>query len=214
MRTASLSNHLEISILGLLEEEPRHGYELHRRMMASFGSLFQPSWGSLYPALSKLERRAYIETMEQSANRKFSPSTGSLAGDLATIKSAFKAAADPKRQRKCYAITQRGREFLQDLLTTVDASDDRAFWVALSFSDRLELSKRVSLVTKRSFVLEDRLRDLKESESFSKSGMRSKALQGLYARMSEELSWLDRVNKELVESENDRLDIASDNFEV
>lgn len=46
---------LELVILGLLAEADRHGYELKRRVEERTGGLVAPSWGSLYPALARLE---------------------------------------------------------------------------------------------------------------------------------------------------------------
>jgi anti-sigma regulatory factor (Ser/Thr protein kinase) len=45
---------LELPILGLLQEEPLHGYELKKRLDETLG-LWGVSFGSLYPALARLE---------------------------------------------------------------------------------------------------------------------------------------------------------------
>ena len=46
---------LELAILGLLKEQELHGYELKRRLTHTLGLLSSVSFGSLYPALSRLE---------------------------------------------------------------------------------------------------------------------------------------------------------------
>lgn len=46
---------LELAILGLLEEQALHGYELRRRLSETLGVLVSVSFGSLYPALARLE---------------------------------------------------------------------------------------------------------------------------------------------------------------
>ncbi len=46
---------LELAILGLLEEQSLHGYELRRRLGETLGFLVSVSFGSLYPALARLE---------------------------------------------------------------------------------------------------------------------------------------------------------------
>lgn len=46
---------LELAILGLLEEQALHGYELRRRLGETLGLLVSVSFGSLYPALGRLE---------------------------------------------------------------------------------------------------------------------------------------------------------------
>ena len=47
---------LELAILGLLKEQPLHGYELKKRLGDTLGFLWGVSYGSLYPALRRLER--------------------------------------------------------------------------------------------------------------------------------------------------------------
>ena len=52
---------LELAILGLLKEQPLHGYELKKRLGDTLGFLWGVSYGSLYPALRRLERAGAIE---------------------------------------------------------------------------------------------------------------------------------------------------------
>lgn len=59
---------LDLAILGLLRRGPRHGYDLKRRL-AELGRL-RVSFGALYPALRRLERRGLIEAMHPSGRRK------------------------------------------------------------------------------------------------------------------------------------------------
>ncbi|MGC8481367.1 MAG: PadR family transcriptional regulator [Acidimicrobiales bacterium] len=183
---------MDVAILGLLVEDAQHGYELHRRMLASFGMLFEPSWGSLYPTLSRLERNGYIESTHASSNRIRTPSTGSLSGEIA----AFRAANGPsgaRRQRKVYEITTSGRSYLVDLLERLDVSDDRAFWVGLAFSTVIEPQRRAALAHRRRYILEDRLRDLKDMQTYGNDGMRTHVTHGLIERLSGELGWLDSL---------------------
>src|SRR4051812_20969628 len=42
---------LELAVLGLLSEQPLHGYELKKRLSETLGPLWGISFGSLYPAL-------------------------------------------------------------------------------------------------------------------------------------------------------------------
>ena len=55
---------LDLAILGLLKEQPLHGYELKKRLGETLGSLWGISYGSLYPALRRLERDGSIEIVE------------------------------------------------------------------------------------------------------------------------------------------------------
>ena len=47
---------LELAILGLLKERNMHGYQLKKRLADTLGGFWQVSYGSLYPALKRLQR--------------------------------------------------------------------------------------------------------------------------------------------------------------
>ena len=51
---------LELAILGLLEGQAMHGYEIRKRLRDELGQLSNVSFGSLYPALSRLERSGAV----------------------------------------------------------------------------------------------------------------------------------------------------------
>src|SRR6266536_3818644 len=64
---------LELAILGLLKESSMHGYNLKKRLSETLGSFWQVSYGSLYPALKRLQRRGAVEMtfpMEDVGRRK------------------------------------------------------------------------------------------------------------------------------------------------
>ncbi|PWQ83484.1 PadR family transcriptional regulator, partial [Enterococcus faecium] len=46
---------LELAILGLLQESPMHGYELRKRLTGLLGAFRAFSYGSLYPALRRMQ---------------------------------------------------------------------------------------------------------------------------------------------------------------
>ena len=51
---------LELAVLGLLSEGPRHGYELKQRCSEIVGPLWGVSFGSLYPALQRLLKEGFV----------------------------------------------------------------------------------------------------------------------------------------------------------
>ena len=53
---------LELAILGLLIESPMHGYELRKRLTGLLGALRAFSYGSLYPALRRMQEGAAEST--------------------------------------------------------------------------------------------------------------------------------------------------------
>ena len=52
---------LELAVLGLLHDGPRHGYELKQRCSEIIGPLWGVSFGSLYPALQRLLLRGWVK---------------------------------------------------------------------------------------------------------------------------------------------------------
>ena len=46
--------HLRLYLLSLLDEQPRHGYELIQALEQRFGGTYVPSAGTIYPRLAKL----------------------------------------------------------------------------------------------------------------------------------------------------------------
>ena len=49
---------LDLAILGLLRDVPRHGYEL-KQQLAELG-FWKVSFGSLYPALHRMQKRKWL----------------------------------------------------------------------------------------------------------------------------------------------------------
>src|SRR5437763_16163435 len=100
---------LELAILGLLKEQELHGYELKKRLSAAFGPLSSVSFGSLYPALARLEAAGAVKAVEalERPPHRSSPMTGSMTGEAA----AFRARREPERGGRAtqvYASTERG----------------------------------------------------------------------------------------------------------
>src|SRR5438876_963526 len=77
---------LELAILGLLTDAPLHGYELKKRLGETLGHVWGVSYGSLYPALARLERMGAIEVVDPPATAPGPipiPAPGPIAGRAA-----------------------------------------------------------------------------------------------------------------------------------
>lgn len=53
---------LRLYLLALLENGPKHGYELIRDLSSRFGGTYSPSAGTIYPRLAKLEEDGLVAT--------------------------------------------------------------------------------------------------------------------------------------------------------
>ena len=62
------TGNLRLSVLALLNEGPRNGYQMIQEISERSGGLWQPSPGSMYPALSQLEDEGLIAV--QAAGRQ------------------------------------------------------------------------------------------------------------------------------------------------
>lgn len=117
---------LELSVLGFLDEEPLHAYELRRRISALHGHARPVSDGALAPALRRMERRGLLDADVQ-------PGAGGPP-------------------RKVYRLTDAGREELVRRLAGPDEleiTDGSRFFTLLAFLDRLRDAHRQRAVLER-----------------------------------------------------------------
>jgi DNA-binding PadR family transcriptional regulator len=61
---------LRLILLKLIEEQPRHGYDLIREVEARSGGAYSPSPGVVYPTLTLLLDMGLVEETGEGANRK------------------------------------------------------------------------------------------------------------------------------------------------
>ena len=85
-KTTLLQGTLDLIVLQLLQAEPTNGYDLMLRIQAISSDVLNVNAGSLYPALYRLEERAWIR--------------------------AAWASTDKGRRAKVYSLTAAGRKHL------------------------------------------------------------------------------------------------------
>ena len=81
---------LKYVILKLLDEKPRHGYEIIKELEDRFGGTYSPSPGTVYPTLTMLEDLGYARATPEEGGRRI------------------------------YEITPEGRAYLGEHRSTVD----------------------------------------------------------------------------------------------
>jgi len=162
---------LELAILGLLKEQSLHGYELKKRLSDTLGPFSGASFGSLYPALRRLELAGAIisadgdnATDAARATAAAIPMTGSLGAELAAFRSRRRPAAatsgpSSSRKRKVYRVTEHGEQLFEELLAAESQSsdDDRTFSLKLAFARHLPPAARLGLLERRRAHLVERL---------------------------------------------------------
>ncbi|MCL1527403.1 PadR family transcriptional regulator [Xanthomonas nasturtii] len=82
---------LRLLLLALIDERPRHGYELMRQIAALFKGLYTPSAGAIYPALAQLEADGWVQ-ISLDAGRKRYQVTDAGRGHVAQQRDALDAA--------------------------------------------------------------------------------------------------------------------------
>ena len=152
---------LELAVLGLLKEQPLHGYELKKRLGETLGFLWGVSYGSLYPALRRLERQGAIERVAPAPQLAPAPPipTGSITGDRAAARRATPRRSEGgRRTRKAYRITEQGESLFVELLLADDerADDDKAFALKLAFCGHAPVDARLRFLERRREALRTR----------------------------------------------------------
>ncbi len=138
---------LELAILGLLKQQPMHGYQLSRELGGSLGGFWRVSYGSLYPTLRRLERDGFV-----------SPVPGDSTGG---------------RRKTVFGITEQGeRAFLELLQESPNDSstEDTRFRVRLAFFRYLPPETRIRLLERRRAYLTERLETIDDSLRTTREG--------------------------------------------
>ena len=141
---------LELAVLGLLSEQPLHGYELKKRLSETLGPLWGISFGSLYPALRRLERSGAIEETEaRRAHRR-----RQRLHRFARRRPRRGPRPAPRRARaggpaRRTASPPEASALFDELLTDETADDERSFALKLSFCRHLDPPGRLAFLERR-----------------------------------------------------------------
>lgn len=179
---------LELAILGLLMEHPMHGYDLRKHLRGEFGLLSSLSFGSLYPALARLEASGAVREVApglegslsdqagpngSGSSRVASPAavglTGSLSGELAAFKARLAARSAayplPNELRQARRSSTRSRKVYEitpvgeNLFETLLSSDGGPTEDGRSFAVRWAFARHLPCEA-RLRLLERRKREL------------------------------------------------------
>jgi DNA-binding PadR family transcriptional regulator len=173
---------LELAVLGLLHENPMHGYELRKRLNAVLGAFRAFGYGSLYPCLKQLLVQGLIAEEPP-------PGTAKPVG---------------RRSKIVYRLTADGKERLQELLTESGpaAWEDDGFGVHFAFFGQTSADIRLRILEGRRTRLEERLDGFRAALARTRERLDSYTLElhrhGLES-VEREVRWLN----ELIASERE-----------
>jgi DNA-binding PadR family transcriptional regulator len=184
---------LDIAILGLLMDRDHHGYEIRSQLRDRLGVWATVSFGSIYPALARLERHGSVEAVTPHDQRLGSLSTGSLSGERASLRSLRATPGIGRRGRKVYRITERGRqEFVQLLADPATLDDGKNFSLRMALARYLTPNLRLGLLERRRADLVERLAEVRKTshneqlDAYARDVMEHAALA-----VELDLAWVD-----------------------
>lgn len=172
---AKRSEALELSVLGILSQNPQHGYELRKRLISVTGLFKTISYGALYPTLRSLVERGFLAEQDSNPTNKY-----------------------PKRNRIVYVLTESGKAHLSSLLTNSgpDAWDDETFAVRMSLFAQTSADTRIHILQGRRVRLETRLAEMRTNVAKGRERLDAYTLElqkhGLDA-LEREVRWLNEL---------------------
>lgn len=126
---------IEMAVLGLLKERAMHGYELKKELAAHLGQFWQVSYGSLYPAIRRMEECGAVERVYPK-------------GEVG-------------RRKNIYRITPLGEGMFAEALDDFSVSDDNRFRLKLAFFRYLGPAARVEILERRRAHLTEKLAQIR-----------------------------------------------------
>ncbi|MBE6483863.1 MAG: PadR family transcriptional regulator [Actinomycetaceae bacterium] len=165
---------LNLAILDYLALGPQHGYALRKRLNLSLGVFRTLSYGSLYPALRRLEDSGYIVSHEDPNSTR------------------------SKRRRITYSITDKGRQYLDNELSSVGPGDweDGTFDVRFAMFSSTDSATRLRILEGRfARMLERReaLQQWMEGIARDPDGYILELANHGLAQVAAELEWLETM---------------------
>jgi len=147
-----------------------HGYQLKKHLADTLGSFWVVSYGSLYPALRRLQREGAVEMIFPKE--------------------------EVGRRKNVYRITEKGEALFKELLERAgqDASEDSGFSVRLTFFKYLKPETRIRLLERRRAYLDGRVSDLKQSMTAYRErvdGYTLSLMNHQLAATETDIRWLD-----------------------
>jgi DNA-binding PadR family transcriptional regulator len=186
---------IDLAILGLLTERELHGYELRKRLGELPGvRAGVVSFGSLYPALARLEMAGLVKAVEANTRTDRSvPSSGSLAGELAAFRARHPLPSPGGRGKKVYGISPLGEAKLVEMLRDPQPVDDRTFALKVAFCRHLDTKERLALFERRRAEIAARIAEHQHRPERALDRYVRTLRERDDETLTTDLAWLDRL---------------------
>lgn len=168
---------LTLAILGMLAEQPLHGYQIRKLLGSELGPFRALSYGSLYPCLKRMVADGLLSVEGEDVEARATAS---------------------RRSRIAYGLTDEGKARLASELASDGAAawDDDAFDVRFSMFGKTDSATRIRILEGRRTRVAERLEEV--STSLQKVRDRHDAYTAELQRhgleqVEREVQWLDKL---------------------
>lgn len=123
---------LRLYLLALLEDGPRHGYELIRALSDRFGGTYRPSAGTVYPRLARLEEEGLVRRSDEGRKATYTLTDAGRAeldarrGDLAHLEAAIAETVREQASKVREDVQAAMRGLRADLASAAQRARDAA----------------------------------------------------------------------------------------
>lgn len=123
---------LRLYLLALLEDGPRHGYELITALTDRFGGTYRPSAGTVYPRLSRLEEEGLVARADEGRKATYTLTAAGRAeldarrGDLAHLEEEIAETVRRQATQVRTDVQAAMRELRADLAAAAQRARDTA----------------------------------------------------------------------------------------
>ena len=172
---------LKYGLLGLLVEEPLHGYEVKNRFEAMLGGTWEVNIGQVYTTLQRLERDGLVRPAGERGDR------GKLL----------------------YEISDSGRKALNEWLAQPESGPQELredIYVKLLLAARLANGDLGPLLSRQKRAYLQRLRDLNQLEARAKKDGRTdlaRLVRGALLHTEAYIKWIDELSETGISGESE-----------
>lgn len=169
--------YLDILILAMIRDQPRHGYEIKKRVGGVLGIGVSLNNNILYPALRRFEEEGAVKS-------KLEPGDGSPS-------------------RRVFQLTPRGDELLRTMLEDFPperAESEPEFLVRLAFFELVDREVRLDiLATRRQVVAKelDHVTGIRKLLDPKTDRYPAELIDFLIESLGREVGWLDRLKRKV-----------------
>ena len=164
---------LKYGVMGLLKEEPLHGYEVKNRFEAMLGGTWEVNIGQVYTTLQRLERDGLVRPVGERGDR------GKLL----------------------YELSEQGRKALDDWLARPESGPQELreeIYVKLLLAARVANGNLRPLLSRQKRAYLQRLRDLNQLEERARRDGRTdlaRLVRGALLHTEADIKWIDELSE-------------------